>query len=282
MASRPEHRAPPEIFYNDLEARKYTQNSRMMEVQMSMAERAIELLRLPEDQPSYILDVGCGSGLSGEALTEAGHHWTGLDISQSMLAVAREREVEGDLFLWDMGQGLGFRPGTFDAVISVSALQWLCNADKKSHNPPKRLYHFFSSLYACLVRGGHAVFQFYPENPAQMELITHQAMRAGFTGGVVIDYPNSTKARKLFLCLFTGGAAASDMPKGLGSGVGESKAPDTVSFVETRRQLQARGRSHVSVKSREWVTAKKERRRRQGRDVRPDTKYTGRKRKPKF
>ncbi len=33
-------------------------SSRMMEVQMSMAERAIELLRLPEDQPSYILDVG--------------------------------------------------------------------------------------------------------------------------------------------------------------------------------------------------------------------------------
>ena len=46
------------------------------------------------------------------------------------------------------------------------------------------------------VRGGRAVFQFYPENPAQMELITHQAMKAGFTGGVVIDYPNSTKARK--------------------------------------------------------------------------------------
>ena len=30
----------------------------------------------------------------------------------------------------------------------------------------------------------------------QMELITQQAMRAGFTGGVVIDYPNSTRAKK--------------------------------------------------------------------------------------
>ena len=52
----------------------------------------------------------------------------------------------------------------------------------------------------CLVcfqsRGAKAVFQFYPENPEQMELITRQAMRAGFTGGVVVDYPNSTKARK--------------------------------------------------------------------------------------
>ena len=66
-------------------------------------------------------------------------------------AVARDREVEGDLLHWDMGEGLGFRPGTFDGVISISALQWLCNADRKSHHPPQRLYRFFSSLYACMV-----------------------------------------------------------------------------------------------------------------------------------
>ena len=30
-----------------------------------------------------------------------------------------------------------------------------------------------------------------------MELITQQAMKAGFTGGIVNDYPNSTKAKKL-------------------------------------------------------------------------------------
>ena len=30
----------------------------------------------------------------------------------------------------------------------------------------------------------------------QLELLTQQAMRAGFTGGLVVDYPNSTKAKK--------------------------------------------------------------------------------------
>ena len=29
-----------------------------------------------------------------------------------------------------------------------------------------------------------------------MELITQQSMKAGFTGGIVIDYPNSAKAKK--------------------------------------------------------------------------------------
>lgn len=33
-------------------------SSRMIEVQVQMAQRAIELLALPEDTPSFILDVG--------------------------------------------------------------------------------------------------------------------------------------------------------------------------------------------------------------------------------
>lgn len=34
----------------------------------------------------FILDVGCGSGLSGECLSDAGHFWIGFDISQAMLS----------------------------------------------------------------------------------------------------------------------------------------------------------------------------------------------------
>lgn len=67
------------------------------------------------------------------------------------LEVAQEREVEGGLILSDMGQGCPFRAGTFDGAISISALQWLCNADKSTHKPVQRLYKFFSTLYACLV-----------------------------------------------------------------------------------------------------------------------------------
>lgn len=57
----------------------------MIGIQNEMAERAIELLAMPEDQPAFILDLGCGSGLSGECLEDNGHYWVGLDISKSML-----------------------------------------------------------------------------------------------------------------------------------------------------------------------------------------------------
>ena len=73
---RPEETAPPEIFYNDTEARKDTENSRIISVQRALTERALELLALPDDgSPKLLLDLGCGSGLSGEALTDEGHMW---------------------------------------------------------------------------------------------------------------------------------------------------------------------------------------------------------------
>lgn len=59
----------------------------MMEIQLVMSERAVELLCLPENQPCHIIDLGCGSGLSGETLSEQGHVWTGVDISSAMLGI---------------------------------------------------------------------------------------------------------------------------------------------------------------------------------------------------
>jgi 18S rRNA (guanine1575-N7)-methyltransferase len=42
-------------------------------------------LNIPEDETCFLLDIGCGSGLSGEILDDEGHVWIGLDISPSML-----------------------------------------------------------------------------------------------------------------------------------------------------------------------------------------------------
>ena len=69
--SRPEHLAPPELFYDTTQAKKYAQNSRILDIQTTMSERAVELLALPDDgQPLMLLDIGCGSGISGDVLTE--------------------------------------------------------------------------------------------------------------------------------------------------------------------------------------------------------------------
>lgn len=121
-----------------------------------------------------------------------------------MLNLASAKKVNGGLFLADMGHGFKVRPGTFDGVISVSALQWLCVASKKHDNPFRRCCKFFQCLYESMSMGGRAVFQFYPDGKHQLEMITTAAMKSGFSGGLVIDFPNSTKAKKHYLVLEAG------------------------------------------------------------------------------
>ena len=45
--SRPEHTAPANEFYDVTEASKYAQNTRMLQIQRQMSERALELLAMP-------------------------------------------------------------------------------------------------------------------------------------------------------------------------------------------------------------------------------------------
>ncbi|RZC75198.1 hypothetical protein C5167_050672 [Papaver somniferum] len=81
----------------------------------NLSERVLELLALPvDDVPWLLLDIGCGTRLSGETSSESGHQW---------IDVALEREVDGDLLLSDMGQDLGFIDGVINGDISISGVQ---------------------------------------------------------------------------------------------------------------------------------------------------------------
>ncbi len=204
----------------------------------------------------------------------------GTDISPHMLEVATEKEVEGDLCLHDLGHGVPFRMGTFDGAISISAVQWLCNADTSAHDPRKRLRRFFETLYASLAKGARAVLQIYPKNTEQASMITNAAMRVGFSGGLVVDFPHSTRAKKYFLVLMVGGSAAVPQGKMEGDDMYEEQEAATHVKVHDRKTRHRKG---DKVKGKAWVLRKKEQQRNIGQaDVRPDSKYTGRKRKDRF
>lgn len=277
--SRPEAVNPPELFYDDTEAKKYDSSSRMLNIQAEITERAMEMLALPTDRACYILDIGCGSGLSGQAIGEAGHYWVGCDIAPSMLSIAKERDTEeGDILQADMGQGLPFKPGTFDGAVSISALQWLCYSNSSDQDPKLRLNRFFSSLYAVLKRNARAVLQFYPENPEQAVLIAQCASKVGFAGGVVVDYPNSSKAKKYYLCLSFERSYTVPQARGLGESEGVDVAP---SMHKAKPRREKKGQ-RPKVKSIEWIKHKKDRSRRLGKEVKNDSKFTGRRRPASF
>lgn len=369
-APRPELENPPEIHYNQTEAAKYHVSTRVRHIQSRMTLRALELLNLPKtDTPgvcesALLLDIGCGSGISGEVLREQGHAWIGVDISRDMLNIAktaeREELVEGedteedplrpDLshVKWgldpssedasedeaeddeegpggegggsgyvsplmvevahhDIGLGLPFRPGSFDGCISISVLQWLCHSSKKGEVPQRRLRSLFQHLYNALRRGAKAVFQFYPSSPSQVEMVSKAAMKCGFSGGVVVDFPHSSKAKKHYLVLQAGQADFVPPPALLGDEVEyeEDEEYSEEAYEDHRSRVSVGGRDREAAKrsrsahythdrkrrrkddrpiagTKDWVLMKKEERRRRGQATTADSKYTMRKRKPRF
>lgn len=77
---------------------------------------------LPEkDAP--ILDFGCGTGLSGAALAEAGFtRIDGTDLSGEMLAMARQKKIYNKLWETDPAVPLPVRPGDYRAVTAIGVI----------------------------------------------------------------------------------------------------------------------------------------------------------------
>jgi 18S rRNA (guanine1575-N7)-methyltransferase len=221
-----------------------------------------------------------------------------------------EGNCEGNALLGDVGQGLPLVDQCVDGVISVSAVQWLCNADTSASDPRKRLLTFFRELYRVLQPGCRAALQFYPASESQANLIVKQAIRAGFSGGIVVDFPNSTKAKKQFLVITAGAADPAktqqavkqqqqqQQQKGQDDGedeeqmqvVGGGADVESMQVEVGKRELTANSNEQKQEKEKkgkkpkagkQWVLKKKERHKRVGKEVKSDSKYSGRKRKRK-
>lgn len=109
-------------------------------------KRLLEYVDLP--QTANILDLGCGTGrLLNRLVTQFPHlRGTGLDLSASMLRIARRQKYPGSrlIFIQGNAESLPFADGQFDAVFNT--LSFL-------HYPkPKQV---FSEVSRILHPGGH-------------------------------------------------------------------------------------------------------------------------------
>lgn len=266
MSGRPESFGA-KVYYTGEVAEEYNNSSSLNNIQGRLTERCLEILGEPQD--SFILDIGCGSGISTEHILDSNNYVIGVDISTRMLELARERignvtydtvpaSRYCDFYEIDIGEGLPFKTASFDYAISVSVLQWLA-VQKESK---KLLNSFFYTLYDVLKTKGMAVLQYYPDSEKQMESIVRCASKYGFTGGTLVENQDSKKKRKTYLILEMPGA------KGESNHVPATKERSTYKKVTANKDLSTR----------DWIIRKKNKRMERGYDVPRTSKYTGRKR----
>ena len=79
-----------------------------------------EVAKTHLDRDARILDAGAGTGLSGQALREAGFSdLTGLDFAEEMLELACGKGIYRETLAADLSRRTPFEDNIFDAVITV-------------------------------------------------------------------------------------------------------------------------------------------------------------------
>lgn len=76
-------------------------------------------------QGGDVLDVGCGTGLVGEALRPLVHRLIGVDLSQGMLQQSRVRQVYDELHHVEMNAYMRSQPDKFDAITASDVLTYV-------------------------------------------------------------------------------------------------------------------------------------------------------------
>ena len=97
---------------------------------------------------ALILDAGCGGGIQSEALAMLGYGpITGIDLSEGMLDIARDKGIYAELHQMTLGEQLDFSDDTFAAVLSSGTIT-------PKHAPA----HSFDELIRVAMPGAPIVF----------------------------------------------------------------------------------------------------------------------------
>jgi predicted TPR repeat methyltransferase len=109
--------------------------------------RQLADLVLPRKTALKILDLGCGTGLSGAAFADLAARLDGIDLSPAMVALARVRRIYGDLSVGDIEAELDAAHERYDVLLAADTLVYLGD-----------LCPLFAAAFEALAPGGHFLF----------------------------------------------------------------------------------------------------------------------------
>lgn len=101
-----------------------------------------------------ILDLGCGGGVAARILTDAGYAVTGVDLSEPLLAIARERVPEATF----LAQSFLDLDMARDKLVAVCAFGEVLNYLFDDRNSPAALATVIHNVARALPKGGVFLF----------------------------------------------------------------------------------------------------------------------------
>ena len=192
---RPEDSHAAEDYYESGEGDVHRDKNAIRNIQGKITLRSLELLAV--SPPARLLDAGCGSGFSSLIGMAAGFDVSGFDLDKKMVYAAKENCV--DAKLGNLTK-IPFGDNTFDAAISISALQWL-GAGKLPKAAFEEYFKSAKEFARVLKPASRAVIQFYPKDEGEAFCAGKAFRKAGFAVTLQIDSADNPKKRKTYLVL---------------------------------------------------------------------------------
>jgi SAM-dependent methyltransferase len=112
----------------------------------------LETLRRQGVARGLVIDLGCGSGVLAGAVCDAGYEILGIDLSASMIALARQRVPRGEFRVESL------LTAELPACVAVAAVGECLSYLFDHHNNKHKLGALFRRIHAALVPGGLFLF----------------------------------------------------------------------------------------------------------------------------
>lgn len=112
-----------------------------------LLQQAIFNIKKPSEKSLSILDLGCGTGLCGEIFKGVAKELIGVDLSEKMLEIAKQKNCYDALFQEDIITFLANKISSYDLILAGDVVVYIGD-----------LTHFFQSAYNALRMDGLLAF----------------------------------------------------------------------------------------------------------------------------
>ena len=97
------------------------------------------------------IDLGCGTGLSGNGLSEISEHLSGIDISENMISKADELDVYDNLYTGDIVEALNAVQENFDLFVALDVLIYVGDVESifktvHKYSNPESIFVFSTEI----------------------------------------------------------------------------------------------------------------------------------------
>ncbi len=180
----------PKLCFSEEHAKNYDKSPRMIKIQAEMMLRALDFI--PKDSKK-ILDAGCGTGFGMKVLEAKGYEVEGVDIAPFMIKIALEKGLKAKVA--DI-RNMDYANKSFDAIISISAIQW--HEGKDINDVYDHYRQVAGEFHRLLMDNGRIVAQYYPHSKEEREMAL-KAFKKVFSRVVEVTDNENTKEEKIYI-----------------------------------------------------------------------------------